>query len=116
MRPAIRVFGLGAAGRAGNALASPATFGREAEAEGLEPELLGPEDMAGVVPHALPPGVAFRPVVLLESGGNGLEVVLEGSIPESLEFWPEADLEDCVVDDFKRNTLLPEPNPLAVPV
>ena len=116
VRPAIRVFGLGAAGSAGNRSWSLATAGLDAGAGVREFERLGAGDEAlgdgaGLVPHAGLP-FAFEPLVVLESGGKGLVEEPEPRIPGSVAFCLMADLDDWAVDDFSRRTRLPTPAPV----
>lgn len=118
MSPAIRTFGLGAAGKAGKAFRSVVRGAGPDWARGVGREY---EDVvvvtvgrvAGVLVHV---GIlADEERLLVEeekeaNGGNGLD---DDDDEERLPVRPTAEREDCAVEDFRRRTRLP-PAPVVV--
>lgn len=108
VRPAIKTFGFGAAGKAGNALRSAVFGAGPVEARGAgrayDDVVVTVGRVAGVLVHA---GIAAARLVFgVDSGGNGLLEVLD-----RLPARPTAEREDCAVDDFRRSTRFP-PDPV----
>ena len=110
----MRTFGFGAEGRAGKAstLSTVGDF-REEDVGGTREGELEPEGAGAAVAHGVAVVVVFEDVRVVEDrGGKGLE---EEAEPGNAPLLPNADREDCAVDDFRRRRRFP-PSPLPLMV
>jgi hypothetical protein len=113
VKPAINVFGLGAAGRAGNAFRSVVRGAGPVDARGAGrayDDVVVTEGRVGgvlVQTGAFAAAATARLAVGAESGGNGLVLLVLERLPAR----PTAEREDCAVDDLRRRTRFP-PEPV----